>query len=227
MPLQGKDADANDGKNKNLKTRLVMYFLGLLIMTLGIAVSVKSNLGVSPVSSIPYTITCVWGMEMGLATILFHAFLVLLQILLLRRRFQIKNLLQIAVGVVFGLFTTFCNTLMGFLPTPENILIRLAMILVSVVLIAAGLFLYVPADLVPLAAEGVTLALAETSGKPFPRLKVCFDVTVVVISLVVCLAVLKSPGSVGIGTVAAAMLVGTVLGFLNRRFGRYRDRWLR
>ena len=133
----------------------------------------------------------------------------------------------IAAGVVFGLFTTFCNTLMGFLPTPENILIRLAMILVSVVLIAAGLFLYVPADLVPLAAEGVTLALAETSGKPFPRLKVCFDVTVVVISLVVCLAVLKSPGSVGIGTVAAAMLVGTVLGFLNRRFGRYRDRWLR
>ena len=48
-----------------------MYFIGLFIMTIGIALSVKSNLGVSPVSSIPYTMTCVWGIEMGKATILF------------------------------------------------------------------------------------------------------------------------------------------------------------
>ena len=65
--------------------RLVAYLVGLFIMTAGIAVSVKSNLGVSPVSSIPYTITCVFGMEMGNATILFHVVLVLLQILLLRK----------------------------------------------------------------------------------------------------------------------------------------------
>ena len=38
---------------KNLKVRLPMYFIGLFVMTIGIALSVKSNLGVSPVSSIP------------------------------------------------------------------------------------------------------------------------------------------------------------------------------
>lgn len=46
---------------KNMKVRLPMYFIGLFVMTIGIALSVKSNLGVSPVSSIPYTMTCVWG----------------------------------------------------------------------------------------------------------------------------------------------------------------------
>ena len=55
---------------KHLKVRIPMYFIGLFVMTIGIALSVKSNLGVSPVSSIPYTITCVWGIEMGKATIL-------------------------------------------------------------------------------------------------------------------------------------------------------------
>lgn len=65
-----------------------MYFIGLFVMTIGIALSVKSNLGVSPVSSIPYTMTCVWGIEMGKATILFHIVLVLIQILLLRRKFK-------------------------------------------------------------------------------------------------------------------------------------------
>ena len=62
---------------KNMKVRIPMYFVGLFIMTIGIALSVKSNLGVSPVSSIPYTMTCVWGIEMGKATIIFHAALVL------------------------------------------------------------------------------------------------------------------------------------------------------
>ena len=46
-----------------------MYFIGLFVMTIGIALSVKSNLGVSPVSSIPYTMTCVWGIEMDKASI--------------------------------------------------------------------------------------------------------------------------------------------------------------
>ena len=55
-----------------LKNRLVLYFGGFFVMTLGIAISVKSDLGVSPVSSIPYTITCVFGLEMGKATILFR-----------------------------------------------------------------------------------------------------------------------------------------------------------
>ena len=63
-------------KGSRLFVRIPAYVIGLLIMTLGVAISVKSNLGVSPVSSIPYTITCVVGLEMGKATILFHAVLV-------------------------------------------------------------------------------------------------------------------------------------------------------
>ena len=95
-----------------------MYFIGLFVMTIGIALSVKSNLGVSPVSSIPYTMTCVWGIEMGKATILFHIVLVLIQILLLRKNFKTVQWLQVLIGVVFGYFTTFCNYLVSFLPTP-------------------------------------------------------------------------------------------------------------
>ena len=82
-------------KNDNIKIWLVIYLIGLFIMTLGISMSVKSNLGVSPVSSIPYTITCITGLEMGKATILFHIILVALQFLILRGAFQIKSLLRL------------------------------------------------------------------------------------------------------------------------------------
>ena len=206
-----------------LKNRLVLYFGGFFIMTLGIAISVKSDLGVSPVSSIPYTITCVFGIEMGKATILFHIGLVLLQILVLRKAFQAKNLLQVVVGVIFGYFTTFCNYLMTFLPDPHNLLVRLGMMLISVFLIAFGIFLYVPTDIMPLAGEGAMLAISQVSGVAFSTVKIIFDCSMVAISLVTCLVMLHALGSVGVGTIAAAVLVGVALKGITKVLGKQRD----
>lgn len=203
-----------------------MYFIGLFVMTIGIALSVKSNLGVSPVSSIPYTITCVWGIEMGKATILFHIVLVLIQILVLRKNFKPVQLLQILIGVVFGYFTTFCNYLVSFLPTPDNLGIRILMVLASTVFVAVGIFLYLPADLIPLAGEGCMQAVSTVTHIEFAKVKIGFDCTMVLVSAVTCLTVLHSLGSVGIGTIIAAVLVGILVGIINRAFGRQRDRLL-
>ena len=204
-----------------------MYFIGLFIMTIGIAFSVRSDLGVSPVSSIPYTLTVVWKVEMGLATFLFHIVLVLLQILLLRRRFKLKNLLQVAVGVVFGLFTTLCNNLVMQIPIPDSLPFRIAMLAVSIIVVAIGLFLYVPADIMPLAGEGVILAVSEITGFKFSNVKVGFDVSLSVISLVTCLITVHGLGSVGVGTVVSAVLTGLVLGVITKMFGKKRDKLLK
>ena len=214
-------------RSSNIVVRCIIYFFGLLIMTLGVAVSVKSDLGVSPVSSIPYTMTCVWGIEMGKATIVFHAALVLVQVILLRRKFQLKNLLQIPVGVLFGYMTTFSNHLMTFLPDPGNIYIRLGMVVISTVLVAIGLFFYVPADIIPLAGEGVMLAISKVADKAFSTVKIAFDITMVLISLITCLILIHSLGSVGIGTVIAAVMVGMVLKLITKLFGEARDRRFR
>ncbi len=211
---------------KNLKVRLPMYFIGLFVMTIGIALSVKSNLGVSPVSSIPYTITCVWGLEMGKATILFHVVLVLIQILLLRKNFKPAQLLQIPVGIVFGYFTTFCNYMVSFLPTPSNLGIRIVMLLASTAFIAFGIFLYLPPNLIPLAGEGCMQAVSTVTHIEFSKVKIGFDCSMVLVSAITCLTVLHSLGSVGAGTIIAAFLVGTLVGIITRAFGRQRDQLL-
>ena len=192
-------------------------------MTLGVSMSVKSNLGVSPVSSIPYTITCITGLEMGKATILFHIVLVILQIIILRKAFKMKNLLQVLVGIVFGYFTTFSNYLFSFMPTPDSIAVRLVMMLFSTILIAFGIFLYLPSDIVPLAGEGAMKAVSDKTNIVFNKVKIGFDITMVVISLCSCLLALGKLGSVGAGTIIAAVLVGAVLGVINRLFGEKRD----
>lgn len=213
-------------KSRTLLNRLVCYFIGLFIMTAGIAISVKSNLGVSPVSSIPYTLTRCWGIEMGKATILFHCVLVLLQVLILRRNFKLKSLFQIPVGIVFGYFTTLCNYLMTFAPTPENIIIRICMVLISVVLVAIGIFFYLPANIMPLAGEGVMQAVSDVTKIAFPKVKVSFDITMVIISLITCLIILHDLGSVGLGTIIAAVLVGVVLGQIMKLWTAYKKRIL-
>ena len=211
---------------RNMKVRIPMYFVGLFIMTVGIALSVKSNLGVSPVSSIPYTMTCVWGIEMGKATIIFHAALVLIQILILRKRFRPINLLQVVVGIVFGYFTTFCNYLATYLPSTDNMVMRIVLMLVSTVFIAVGIFFYLPADLIPLAGEGVMQAVSDVTKIEFSKVKIGFDCSMVVISVITCLICIHSLGSVGVGTVIAAFLVGFNLGRVNKAFGAKRDKLL-
>ncbi len=214
-------------ENRSMKNRLLCYFVGLFIMTAGIAISVKSNLGVSPVSSIPYTMTVCWGLEMGIATVVFHCALVLIQLAILRKNFKLKILLQIPIGIVFGMFTSFCNYLVSFLPTPENLVVRVAMILLSVVLVAIGIFFYLPANIIPLAGEGVMQAISETLHIDFPKVKIGFDVTMVVVSLVTCLIVLQSLGSVGAGTIISAVLVGLVLGWITKLWTRHKMRKLK
>ncbi|MDE6657637.1 MAG: hypothetical protein K2J88_03525 [Oscillospiraceae bacterium] len=203
-------------QKRTFLNRLLCYFVGLFIMTIGIAISVKSNLGVSPVSSIPYTMTVCWGIEMGKATILFHCVLILIQILILRKKFKLKLLLQLPVGIIFGYFTTFCNSLAESIPTTDNFFIRICMILISVVLVAIGIFLYLPADIMPLAGEGVMQAVSDTLNIEFSKIKVAFDVTMVIISLVTCLLILHNLGSVGLGTVIASLMVGIVLGWIKK-----------
>ena len=209
-----------------MKVRIPMYFVGLFIMTIGIALSVKSNLGVSPVSSIPYTMTCVWGIEMGKATIIFHAVLVLIQILILRKRFKPINLLQVVVGIVFGYFTTFCNYLASFLPSTDNIVMRIVLMLVSTVFIAVGIFFYLPANLIPLAGEGVMQAVSDVTHIEFAKVKIGVDCSMVIISVITCLICIHSLGSVGAGTVIAAFLVGFNLERVNKAFGAKRDKLL-
>lgn len=212
--------------NKHFIVRLVFYFVGLAIMAFGVALSVKSDLGVSPISSIPYTMTCVAGIELGRATIIFSVFMVFVQIVLLRKNFKIFNLLQLPVGILFGLFMTFCSNMVMSLPPIENVTVRLLLMLISTVVIALGVFMYVPTGFIPLAPEGAMLAVAQLAKAKFGNVKLIFDISMVAISGITCLLVIKELGSVGIGTIAAAVLVGNEIKLLGKYFGTARNRIL-
>ena len=94
--------------------RVFSYVFGLYLITLGVAFSIKSCLGSAPVSSIPYAINLIWLINIGVATFLFHALLVVIEWILLRGDFNKKHFLQVICGCVvwciykfFSLFNEF------------------------------------------------------------------------------------------------------------------------
>lgn len=196
--------------------RIFNYIFGLFLITLGVAFSIKSNLGSAPVSSIPYAINLIWLIEIGIATFLFHAFLVVIEVLLLRRNFRPKHFLQVFVGVLFGAFTSFSVSLMYFVPPADYFITALLMIALSIFFIALGLFFYVPTNIVPLSVEGVTQSIAIVTNRPFSRIKVYFDITVVASALILSYLFLGNFGSVGLGTILGALFVGTTVKYIHK-----------
>ena len=196
--------------------RIFNYVFGLFLITLGVAFSIKSGLGSTPVASIPYALNLILDIDLGVTTFMFQIFLVFLELILLRGNFKKKHFLQVFVSLIFGVFTSFSISLVGFVPPADNIFVALVMCAVSVFLIALGIFFYVPTNIVPVSVEGVTQAIAIVTDNPFPKVKVCFDVTVVVSSLVLSLVFLGNFGSVGIGTVIGAVCIGYVVKLIHR-----------
>ena len=196
--------------------RIFNYIFGLFLITLGVAFSIKSGLGSTPVASIPYALNLILNVDLGITTFAFQVFLVIIQLILLRSDFKPKHFFQLFVSVIFGFLTTFSMSLITFIPPADSLLIALLMSAASIVLIALGIFFYVPTNIVPISVEGATQTMAIVLKKPFSRMKVYFDVTVVLSSLILSYVFLGSFGSVGIGTVLGALCIGSTVKLIHK-----------
>lgn len=86
--------------------RVVVYLLGLFILALGVSISKIAGFGISPVSSVPYAMELVWGIEMGKGTWIVNFAIMGLQILLMRKNYKIRNLSQAPCVLFIGKFIT-------------------------------------------------------------------------------------------------------------------------
>lgn len=195
--------------------RILTYTLGLFILALGVAFSIQSQLGVSPVSSFPYALSIITAKDVGLMTTLVFSAYVLLQIVILRRNFPIKHLLQLVIASLFGYFVSLSMTIVGSL-NPTSYMARLSFLGISLVFIAVGIIFYLTADLIPMPAEGLVLSITKVTHLAFSKGKIMFDVTSV--SLAILLLLVFNGNIVGIreGTLIAALGVGKLIGIFSK-----------
>ncbi|WP_323735757.1 DUF6198 family protein [Methanosphaera sp. ISO3-F5] len=150
----------------NIKTinykRYGVYLLSLFIISLGASLSIKANLGTSPLICIPYVSSLITKLSVGTTSFIFNILLIFLQTLLLRKDFHKRQYLQILIGTIFSIFIDF--TLMLVSPiNPTDYISQLLLLPTNCIVMAFGVLLEIKTEVVYLPGDGIIVAISEVS----------------------------------------------------------------
>lgn len=199
--------------------RLSIYIIGVFIFALGVAFSIKSDLGVSPVSSVSFVLSLITKGSVGTISIVFFTGLIFLQWLILRGDFKIRNLSQLLFALVFGTFVDISMLMISNI-SRGTLAMQFFHLTFGTFLISLGIYLMIKTNITISPGDGFVTAISIKSGFKFTKLKVGFDLFCTFISVLLSFIFLKGVYGVGIGTVLCALGVGTTMDLIDNLIGK-------
>ena len=196
--------------------RVLILVLGLLVLSIGVALSLRSGLGVSPSTSLSYLLSEIFPFSMGTFTIAINIIYVVIQIVLLGKDYRLMNLLQLLAVTAFGYFTDLSIAMTSFIDT-DVYLLRLFLCILSCMLMGLGLYLEINAGLLTMASEGAISVIAQKTHKDFGKVKITNDCLFVLLSLLISVFRFHEVLGIREGTLLSAVLVG----LFSQSFSRY------
>lgn len=187
-------------------------------MTLGVALCIRSSVGSSVISSLPFVFSLAGetgeapALSVGGYTIAMNFVLVICQILVLRKRFEPVQLFQLAVGFVFGWLIDLNMWLTGAM-TCDTVAIKAITQLAGCTVMGIGIAFEVKCGSVTMPGEGISIALSTVTGRPFPKVKIIVDTVLVVLAVAASYIFFDRWlwNVVGAGTLFAMIYVGLVV----------------
>ena len=192
---------------------LVVLFVGISLMSIGIALAKLAQLGTSPISSIPNVMSYITPLSIGNLTMIFMVLMIFLQMVILRE-VNLPIILQIVPGLAFGgLIDVFVDvfTNLGLPALMGHYLEQLAFTLLGMVVLSLGVFFEVNSRSILMPGEGLVVALTLRTKKPFGKLKMYTDLTMVAVALVISLLYFQGLVGIGEGTIIAALFTGRLV----------------
>lgn len=196
--------------------RYIFLLVGLFVNGLGVSFITKAGLGTSPITSIPYTLSLGFTPTVGMFTLVFNIFLIILQVILLRRNFQLQNLLQLPIIALFSFFIDLTMSLLGFMQ-PETYAMKVVSLIVGCLILGFGVFMEMVSNVAMLPGEATVRAVSDVFSTDFGKTKIAFDSSMTVIAAILSFIMFRHLDGVREGTIVAAILVG----FIARLFKKY------
>ena len=203
---------------QELFRRYVFFVVGLFVNSLGISFITKANLGTSPISSIPYTLSLGFPLSLGMFTMIFSVLLMVIQLVILRKRFSKELWLQLPISVLFSAFIDLTMAMLFFI-NPQTYVLQVASLLVGCVILGFGVFMEMAANVVMLPGECTVRAISSTWNTDFGKTKIAVDVTMAVTAAVLGVALYWQIAGVREGSLISALLVGFLARIFNRKIG--------
>lgn len=197
---------------KELTKRYILFIISLFFAALGVAITKRGELGVSPISSVANVLSCKYSsISLGTWLIIWNCVLIVGQIVILRKNFKPVQLLQIPLSFLFGYLTDFGMWCVSFIPA-SNYIVRLILVLCGTIVLGFGISLSVIANVIMNSGEAFVKAVSDKMNKNFGNVKIGFDVICVIIA--VALSLIFFHGKIigtREGTILSALLTGAVV----------------
>lgn len=208
--------------------RYILFIISLFFAALGVAFTKHGELGVSPISSVANVMSYRFAsVSMGTWLIIWNCVLIVGQIIILRREFQIIQLLQVPLSFLFGWFTDLGMWIVSSIPV-NTYLLRMAMVISGIIILGFGISLAVIANVIMNSGEAFVKAISDKTGNEFGNIKIAFDIACVLLAIVLSLIFFDFT-IVGAreGTIISALFTGVVVKFFSKRLKNPIEKTLR
>ena len=207
----------NEGKSMK---RFIIYIAGLNLIAAAVVLNIRYDLGVAAFSSVMYAVAEIYHISLGTATIICYLIFVSMHLIfvsmqcVLSKRITLTYALEIPLSFAFGLLTDFYDFLIpdfSLALVPGALCFFLTMFVTSL-----GVFLCVKSRLILTPVEGIVQTISDVFKFPFSMVKNVYDVSLVAISALLCIACDAPFYGIGAGTVLSAFAIGRIIKIYER-----------
>lgn len=195
-----------------MKKRFWAYLLGNIILALGICLNAKANLGMSAIMAIPYGLTDMLGIPIGITSFAIYTIMVVLQLVLLGKHFAVSQWLQLVSSFISSLLLQIFDS---FIQGPQLLTGKVSFLLIGILLTAIGASLTIVSELFPGAPDGLANAIGISLKKDFGIGKNLLDAMCVLLAAILGLATGQGLLGMGIGTIVAVVLTGQIISLVH------------
>lgn len=188
----------------NMKS-LLIFLLGILIMTLGVSLTVKSEVGAGAYDSINFGLANLFKINVSIA-IWITSFIVVVIASILRRKSP--KLTTFITAIIVGSSTDMWVMMIKNISV-NTIFEKVFAFSIGICLVATGVAIYIIPKLPANPTDDLMVALTEEKGISIMKAKLTIDTICIIIAFA-----LKGP--IGIGTIIATISIGPLIDIINK-----------
>lgn len=196
--------------------RVILCIFTIIAISFAIAMTLRIAIGVGAWDALIANGSALSGIRVGTMGIIFNVSCVVLQLIILKKDFKFKHVLQVVLSLTLGYaINFFFYDVLSGIDFP-NYFIRLILFITCLTFIAFAISVIMLLDIVIFPLEGACKVISGKTGVKFHILRQGVDAVSIVLALSLSFA-FALPLTVREGTVIGMVLFGPLLGIFGKR----------
>lgn len=197
-----------------------VFVIGTIVSAFGTVMATDTKLGVTPSAALPYVAEMSTGMSLGMATFIMQIVFFALGLFFIgKKNFKLVFLLTIPTLILYSLACDVFMMLPGV--RPSGYISEWAIIIIATFFHALGISLQLASNLSMVPLDMFANILSMRYEKDYGIIKVCVDVSLVALAVLLSFMAFGELRGVRGGTVFAAIFVGLIVSALTRLYVKY------